>query len=125
MKKVFALKDLTNVATTRHEILFLVQAFLRARSKVIPPPPRPSLSSSTSNESQDLYDEFGFDDDVLAALDLGDGAIVIDVNKEHEQTVSDVRFISHEQDDISKHVSLLDYEQRYCACNLQISIAVL
>lgn len=59
---------------------------------VIPPPPRPTLPSAVASESQDLYDEFGLDDDVLAALDLGDGFNAPDNNKELDNKVSDVGF---------------------------------
>ncbi|THH08246.1 hypothetical protein EW145_g2829 [Phellinidium pouzarii] len=90
IKRVFSLKELTNIATTRYEILLLVRSFLDARSKVVSPPRRPTLPALDTTESQDLYDEFGFDDDVLAALDLGDGVSAIDVNKEKDEVVAEI-----------------------------------
>ncbi|KAI5121875.1 hypothetical protein M0805_001083 [Coniferiporia weirii] len=90
VKRIFSLKELTNVATTRFEIMLLVRSFLNVRSKIIPPPRRPALSPLDSTESQELYDEFGFDDDVLAALDLGDGVAANDANKEKDEAVAEI-----------------------------------
>ncbi|KAH8116315.1 Mus7/MMS22 family-domain-containing protein [Phellopilus nigrolimitatus] len=90
VKRVFSLKDLTNVATTRFAILQLVRSFLDARTEIIPPPRRPALHPLESSESQDLYDEFGLDDDVLAALDLGEGVATMNDNQEKDKEVAEV-----------------------------------
>lgn len=66
------MKELTNIVSTRVQILLLVQSFLNARAKVIPPPrrPAPSATLEDSSESQDLFMEFGMDDDILALLPM-------------------------------------------------------
>ncbi|EJD07436.1 uncharacterized protein FOMMEDRAFT_164408 [Fomitiporia mediterranea MF3/22] len=70
--KVFSMRELTNMVTTRIQILQLVQSFLQARAKVFPSshrlahPPGPEENS----ESQEAYGDFGFDDEILAALPM-------------------------------------------------------
>ena len=59
------------MVSTRLQILMLVQSFLKARAEVIPPPRRPPPSTlEDSSESQDLFMEFGLDEDMLALIPM-------------------------------------------------------
>ncbi|KAJ6624982.1 Mus7/MMS22 family-domain-containing protein [Mycena sp. CBHHK59/15] len=55
-----------------HVVPRVIQSFLTARALAVPPPKRPPIIASDSQESQDEYGALAFDDDLIAALDEED-----------------------------------------------------
>ncbi|OCB85427.1 hypothetical protein A7U60_g7436 [Sanghuangporus baumii] len=76
VNRIFPMKELTNIVSTRFQILRLVQSFLKARATIFPPPQRRISASAVDAdpESQDLFAEFTLDDEALANVPLGDGS---------------------------------------------------
>ena len=89
---------MTNILATRHEVLGVVQAFLKARNECVPAPRRPALAPLHQEESQESQDEFAefeldWDDpDLIAALDTH-GAMEIPVEdyKMQDARLAEVR----------------------------------
>ncbi|KAL5513076.1 hypothetical protein ACEPAH_3474 [Sanghuangporus vaninii] len=76
VNRIFPMKELTNIVSTRFEILRLVRSFLKARATIFPPPQRRISPSAVDAdpESQDFFAEFALDDEALANAPLGDGS---------------------------------------------------
>ncbi|KAI0916960.1 hypothetical protein AcW2_007217 [Taiwanofungus camphoratus] len=88
--------NLTSVVTTRLEIRRLVQAFLDARSTVVPKPPRPRHSAVTE-DSQDSQEDYGpfdpinlDDPELLAALGEPVESLQVQENKHKEKLVCEI-----------------------------------
>ncbi|KAL5531552.1 hypothetical protein ACEPAG_4429 [Sanghuangporus baumii] len=76
VNRIFPMKELTNIVSTRLQILRLVQSFLKARATIFTPPQRHISASAVDAdpESQDFFAEFTLDDEALANVPLGDGS---------------------------------------------------
>ena len=96
------MKDVTNDAEIRHQILLLVSAFVDARIKVMGIPKRLALPlpEDDNSESQELYGDFAIDDELLEALDRSEGLIAGDKQdekrkiKEKDMEVAEVRSVN-------------------------------
>ncbi|KAH9949775.1 Mus7/MMS22 family-domain-containing protein, partial [Amylocystis lapponica] len=79
---------LTGEKSSRVEIRRLVQAFLDARAAVIPRPPRPSLVTEDSQESQEEYGRFDLtmdDPQLLLSLGLEAESVQAKENKKNQE----------------------------------------
>lgn len=116
--------------STGDQIRRLVQAFLDARSLVIPKPrrPQPRVVAEDSQESQYDYDQFDLDLDdpeLLAALgeNLGDPEAI--QNKEKDKIVCEVSSVPTSRATLRDTHLRADHRQAYLACYLPIGVQAL
>ncbi|KAL6308241.1 Mus7/MMS22 family-domain-containing protein [Sparassis latifolia] len=88
--------NLTSVITTGLEIRRLVQAFLDARARVIPRPPRPRPVSAVAEETQESQEDYGMfdlnmdDPELLAALGEVEESARMQDQKAKETVVAEI-----------------------------------
>lgn len=91
VRELFKLKEFTDLPSSRTQVIQLVEEFLIARAKVLPPPRRTYVPVEQSNsESQDLFDEFDLDEAALAGLILGDENVDVDKNRQKDKKIAEV-----------------------------------
>jgi hypothetical protein len=105
------------------EVRLFIQAFLDARGRAMPPPPRPRVPPPRTEESQEESQDYEDEDLDLAALEVAMAGLDQTANpyKEKDEQVGKVRYVVCNPENMGAHEvltrSCMTFSSRRCTCS--------